>query len=276
MSLHFLESAFYLLPLGICVGTFGTIMGIGGGFILIPVFFFLYPDRPAAELTAVSLAVVFFNSLSGTIAHARKKRVHFRSGLYFAAAAIPGAVLGAITTAHIPRAVFDPLFAVFLILVGIYLFRKPIGKNPAQGGKKAASAQVTAKSVHLKPEALRLGTGISVGVGYLSSVLGLGGGIIHVPALVHLLKFPVHVATATSQFILVILTLVGCLVHFARGALQEGLPLVWILAPSVVIGAQFGAWLSPRLRDQWIIRLLALTIIFVGLRLMVARFSGGA
>src|SRR5262245_17501431 len=62
-----------------------------------------------------------------------------------------------------------------------------------------------------------IGVGLSAIVGYLSSLLGIGGGIIHVPALVHVLNFPVHIATATSHFVLAIMALTGTIVHILTG-----------------------------------------------------------
>lgn len=69
-----------------------------------------------------------------------------------------------------------------------------------------------------------VGIGLSVAVGYLSNLLGIGGGVIHVPAMTYVLHFPVHIATATSQFTLAVMALAGTLVHLATGSLHHGLP----------------------------------------------------
>jgi uncharacterized membrane protein YfcA len=116
-----------------------------------------------------------------------------------------------------------------------------------------------------------LGLGISAAVGYISSLLGIGGGIIHVPALVQLLGFPVHVATATSHFILAIMTLVGTIVHYLNGSLAGGTTEILYLAPSVIIGAQLGAQLSTRINGRFIMQALALALFFVGIRLIFLR-----
>ena len=84
-----MEQFLWLLPLGFMVGTFGTLIGAGGGFILVPVLLLLYPDKSPETITSISLAVVFFNTLSGSFAYARMKRIDYKSGIIFAIATIP-------------------------------------------------------------------------------------------------------------------------------------------------------------------------------------------
>jgi hypothetical protein len=114
-----------------------------------------------------------------------------------------------------------------------------------------------------------LGVGLSLIVGFLSSLLGIGGGIIHVPALAYLLHFPVHVATATSHFVLAVMALVGTLVHVATGAFAHGVHRTTALAIGVLIGAQLGARASSRIRGAWIMRGLAIALGFIGARVLL-------
>jgi len=110
--------------------------------------------------------------------------------------------------------------------------------------------------------------GLSAGVGYVSTVLGVGGGFIHVPALVRLLGFPVHTATATSHFILAIMALIGTLAHIASGSFgPQGFRLTALLALGVVPGAQLGARLSNRVPGSRIIRGLGVVLLGVGIHL---------
>jgi uncharacterized membrane protein YfcA len=110
---------------------------------------------------------------------------------------------------------------------------------------------------------------LSFFVGYASSLLGIGGGVIHVPALVHLLNFPVHIATATSHFMLAIMAFTGTAVHVATGAFHHGVRRAILLSIGVVIGAQVGAWLSSRIQGDWILRGLAIALAFVGARVLI-------
>ena len=111
---------------------------------------------------------------------------------------------------------------------------------------------------------------LSLVVGFISSLLGVGGGFIHVPILTRLLDFPVHIATATSHFVLAIMSLTGTLVHVAQGVFVRGLRRTALLAIGVLIGAQAGAWMSNRVGEKMIIRGLAVALAFVGVRLIIS------
>jgi uncharacterized membrane protein YfcA len=113
-----------------------------------------------------------------------------------------------------------------------------------------------------------LGVAVSVVIGFVSSLLGIGGGFIHVPVMVDLLNFPVHVASATSHFTLTVMSAVGSAVHLLTGTLVGGAARVVPLSIGVVIGAQMGARLAQRMRGAWIIRALVLALAFVGARLI--------
>ncbi len=113
---------FWLIGLGVGVGLYGTLIGAGGGFVLMPILLLLYPKMTPEHLTAISLAVVFFNALSGSEAYALMKRIDYKSGLMFAAATIPGAIIGALNTAWVPRHLFDGIFGVILLGGAVFLF----------------------------------------------------------------------------------------------------------------------------------------------------------
>ena len=116
---------FLLVALGFAVGTFGTLIGAGGGFILMPILLLSYPQRSADELTAISLAMICCNATSGSISYARMKRIDYTSGVLFLMAGIPGAVLGAMTVAYIPRQAFNLVFGLVLIAGSLFIFFRP-------------------------------------------------------------------------------------------------------------------------------------------------------
>jgi hypothetical protein len=263
-----------LLALGVGVGAYGTLIGAGGGFVLMPVLLLLYPDQSPELLTSISLAVVFFNALSGSEAYALMKRIDYRSGLLFSAATIPGAMLGALNTALVPRRLFDLIFGVLLVVAAVFL-----GSRPREGGSGCKSSHASRYCVTRRVVDVHgleyeysfnqiLGIGISLAVGYVSSFLGIGGGIIHVPALGYFLGFPVHIATATSHFILAIMALTGTVVHIATGAFSHGVHRTIALAMGVLLGAQVGARLSEKIKGNWIMRGLAIALGVVGLRIL--------
>jgi uncharacterized membrane protein YfcA len=259
------------VALGAAVGAFGTLIGAGGGFLLLPLLLFLYPHEPPDVLTAISLATVFANASSGSVAYARMRRIDLRSGLVFALAGVPGAVIGAVVTTRLDRRVFDPMLGIALILgaaVIVARSRQVLRDVSTPGARVLVEADGT---THRYRPRVTLGAMLSAGVGFLSSLLGIGGGILHVPVMVYLLGFPVHIATATSHFVLAILALAGVLTHLADGSLHAGLDRALPLAAGVLAGAQVGAWLSSRIHGPWIMRGLAIALAAVGARLLLGR-----
>lgn len=259
------------IALGMAVGTIGTLIGAGGGFVLIPVLLFLHPHEPAANLTALSLAVVFANSLSGSSAYAHQGRVDWRSASWFSLAGLPGSIVGAWLTHFIDRRLFDPLLGVTLILGAIVVIAR--GPAPAAPDPANATRTLTERdgTVHRYTPRLGLGMLVSAGVGLLSSVLGIGGGIIHVPAMVYLLGFPTHIATATSHAVLAMLTFSAVVVHAADGTLAPVLGRTLPIAAGALAGAQFGARLSTVIHGRWILLSLGVALFAVGVRLLLPR-----
>jgi uncharacterized membrane protein YfcA len=268
---------FWLIGLGMAVGAYGTLIGAGGGFVLMPILLMLLPKVNPNQLTAISLAVVFFNALSGSQSYAFMKRIDYKSGLMFAAATIPGAILGAFNTSAVPRHLFNGIFAVLLICMAIFLTWRPkvaprseIHVHSPHAWRIVETADGERHYYNFNP---LVGIAISLVLGYLSSFLGIGGGGIQVTALVFFLDFPVHIATATSQFILAIMALSGTLVHIWDGSLKPGVEYTLCLAIGVLLGSPVGAQLSSRLQGPWIIRGLALALGVVGIRIAIMFFA---
>ena len=274
----------WLVLLGFAVGAFGTLIGAGGGFVLVPLLILIYPDETPDVLTSTTLAVVLFNALSGSVAYARMRRIDYKSGLLFSLASVPGAVLGAFTTAFLPRNLFDGIFGALLIAAAIYLL---ITTRPSRGAVvQCTGTEALANSARHVSRSLTdrrgesysysynpvLGIVLSFFVGYLSSLLGIGGGIIHVPLLIQLLNFPVHVATATSHFILAIMAFAGTAVHIATGTFGKALARVVMLSLGVIPGAQLGAALSHHVAGAWILRSLGIALGVAGGRILLLAF----
>ena len=260
----------WLIPLGFFAGGYGTLIGAGGGFVLVPALLFIYPGEAPETVTSISLAVVFFNALSGTLAYARSNRIHFKSGLIFAAATIPGAVAGALATTGMSRDRFNLVFGLLLIAMATFLVINP-GKKTAAGMAQAGSD--IKKPLTLNGSLLMAGAGVSTVFGFISSFFGIGGGFLYVPALVYLLRFPIHTATATSLFVLTITAFTGSVTHVAAGFFQHGFRRAIALSIGAIIGAQIAARFSQRIHGEWILRSLAAALGLVGLRLIAAVFE---
>jgi hypothetical protein len=268
-----------LILVGFLIGIFGTLIGAGGGFILVPILILSYPELKPETITAISIVIVAANAISGSIAYARSGRIDFKAGILFALFTIPGSILGVLTTKYIPRTLFNILFGVLLVGLSVYLmlkhdktFTPKIIDNSQRRWKHHTLTDATGASYSYSYNQNN-GILISILVGYLSPVLGIGGGIIHVPALVQWLQFPVYVATATSHFILAIMATVSMAVHGINGSYNDPkvLHMVIGLVIGVVPGAQIGALLSHKFKSHTIIRVLAICLGLVGIRILFSR-----
>jgi uncharacterized membrane protein YfcA len=265
------ETALLLAAIGLGVGAFGTLIGAGGGFILTPILLLLYPHDSAQTLTAISLAAVFFNAASGTTAYARQRRIDYRSGIVFALATLPGAIGGALVVGIVSRRVFDAIMGLVLALLAISLLageRWPLPQPQRNLERRVLVDRGGERYEYDVP--IRRGALYSLGVGFLSSFLGIGGGVIHVPLLVRALGFPTHLATATSHFVLAIMAGTGTITHIALGSFSHGhgVRRAAALSVGVVAGAQFGAHVSLRLRGAVIQWLLAAALLALAARLL--------
>lgn len=256
-----------LLFIGIFAGACGSLVGLGGGFIVVPALALLFPGMVPAHFSGTSMAMLLFNSISSTVTYARQKRIDYAAAIWFAVAAIPGSITGAFVAEHISGKAFFVGFGVFLILISLFLMFKP--KNPVRlplaptvhRSFLDASGQKFEFSYH-RPT----GVVISFFVGFLSSLLGIGGGSLLVPTMTLLLAFPPHIAVATSMFNIFLSSIVGVSTHWYLGNIDW--MKVLFLAPGAIIGGQIGARLAKRIPAQIMLRVLACMLILVALRLI--------
>ncbi|RJO62828.1 MAG: sulfite exporter TauE/SafE family protein [Dehalococcoidia bacterium] len=268
----------FLVGLGFLAGSYGTLVGIGGAVVLTPVLLLLYPQAKPEVLTSITMGIVFLNSLSGTIAYARQRRIDYRNGILFALATVPGTILGVWTLQFMAQRLFEVIFgAMLLVFSGIIWMRPHIeliqGAGEKQGHQRVVLTDRKGETFTYTCNR-SLGIILSFGVGFIAGLLGIGGGIIHVPMLIYVLCFPTHIATATSHFILVFTGLAGTLTHAASGTYAQSWQILLWIALGVIPGAQLGAWLSPRIKGLILIRLLVLALVLAGVRLVFMGIRG--
>lgn len=256
---------------GLGIGILGTLIGAGGGFLVVPLLVLLEPRWSTETVTAFSLAIVAANASMGAASYWWQGRVDPFTFPLYTLAAVPGSIIGALASAYVPRAIFDPLFGVVLILIGAWLLWKP--GSSEEGGHTGYFARKlvdrSGRRYHWSFDP-RIGFAGSVLVGFASSLLGIGGGIIHVPLLATVLGFPAHVATATSHAVLAVTAGLATIVHIWRGDYRSDWPLVLAAAGGAIAGAPLGARLSVFVKGAVILRILATALAFVGIRLLFA------
>ncbi|WP_418598547.1 sulfite exporter TauE/SafE family protein [Phascolarctobacterium succinatutens] len=243
------------LTLGILVGLLGALLGIGGGMVIVPLLVFAWDYEPQLAI-GTSVLVVLMNAVSGTCGYVRQKKVCVDAALKFAVATVPGAFLGSYAAEYLQGRLFYLVFGAFFVLAAINMYRKA---NKEAAGKTAGEV----------PEVYnwKLGVLCSVGVGFLASILGIGGGIVHVPFMVYVLNFPVHVAIATSTCILAVSSLAGLVSHAMLGH------IVWTsglaIGAGAFVGAQGGVALAQRLQSGILMKLASVLVLITGIKFLM-------
>ena len=262
-------SAAVTLALGVLIGGVGTLIGSGGGFLLVPLLLLGYRFVPPTA-AGTSLALVFLNAGSGSLAYLRQRRVDFSLGLKFAAATVPGAIGGAFVARALSSSSFSLVFGLVAVGMAVPLF---LGRTvpPSRRAARRQLVDTSGESHEYRVDAWK-GMLASLGVGFISSALGIGGGIIHVPFLIVILGLPVHVATATSQFVLSISAGVGAATFLMLGHMD--LPTTALMGAGIFVGAQLGARVSLKTSGTVIRQILAIALALVGIRMIIHGVGG--
>lgn len=245
----------WLIPLGFVAGILGSMIGLGGGIIVVPVLTFLgFPPTVAASN---SLFAALSNATASTISYSKQKRIEYSLGLKLGLLSIPGTVLGAIISTDVAPDIFKILFGFVLIASAAYIFlRKKIETK-----EKTISKQMIVFAI-----------GASFFAGIISSFFGIGGGIIFVPLMVVGMGMAMKKAAPTSQMILLFASLSGVIVHSLLGHpdfLQAGM-----LSIGSFIGGLVGARLSIDIKERYLQILVTVVILIAAAKLFFDSLSG--
>lgn len=261
-----------LVAIGLIAGTFGGIIGLGGGIIIVPSLLFvsslglLSYTLEHQNAVGISLMVMIFITTASTLYNYKQKRVDIKSGLSFFFASGPAAILGAITSNYVPSKHFSIIFGVLMLAV-TYLLSKQKEIKP-----KKIKWSVTREYIDGEGNRYEYGYNRKVSfavtgfAGFLSGLLGIGGGVILIPMMVILFRFPVHVATATSMFIILLSASMGSILHITSGNVI--FIYVLIIGIGAYIGGRIGAFVSSKMSGKSLIIALRLVIIVVGIQMI--------
>lgn len=239
-----------LIIVGLGAGTLGSMLGVGGGIIMVPVLTFM--GFPPTHASSTSLFAVGATSVSSTIAYTRQKRINYRLGLEMGAFAIPGGIVGAFVSDYFTPESFRLYFGILLMLTGLYiLYRNSILKEGTRQSTAVRAAVFAAM----------------FGAGMISSLFGVGGGIIFVPAMLLVFGMTMRNAAPTSQLILMMTSIVGFFFHAYLG--HPDYIHAIALAAGAFAGAQIGARISRTTKDILLQRLLGLVLIAVAAKFIV-------
>jgi len=268
---------FLLLGLGGIVGILSGMFGVGGGFLLTPLLFFI--GIPPAVAVATGATQIVASSVSGLLAHLKRRTVDLRMGTVLLIGGLIGAGLGILIFNYL-RAMgqVDLLvtifYVVFLGIIGTLMFFESLrairksGRIPTRRKHNwihnlpfKIKFRVSGLYISVIPPVM-----VGVFVGILSAIMGVGGGFIMVPAMIYLLGMPTKVVIGTSLFQIIFVTAFTTLLHATTNYTVDIVLAVFLLIGGV-IGAQFGTRIGLKLKAEQLRILLALLVLAVCFKL---------
>ena len=245
----------WLVPLGFVAGVLGSMIGLGGGIIVVPIltFFGFSPTLAASS----SLFAAFSNSVASTISYSRQKRIEYSLGLKLGLLTVPGTIIGAYFSSDVSPEIFKILFGFVLIASAVYIFLRK---------------KIESKEKNLSQQMMIFAVGASFFAGIISAFFGIGGGIIFVPLMVVGMGMAMKKAAPTSQLVLFFASLSGVIVHTILGHsdfLQAGL-----LSAGSFAGGLVGARLSLDIKERFLQILVSVVIIGAAIKMFLDSLSG--
>ena len=273
---------FVLLAMGAAVGFLSGMFGVGGGFLITPLLIFY--NIPPAIAVATGANQVIASSFSGALSHMKRGTLDFKLGTVLLGGGIVGSTVG-IYVFTLLRSLgqldlfISLLYVVMLGTVGGLMLVESVNalRRARDGAAPTLKKPGQHNWIHRLPLKMRFRAsklfvsvipviGLGAGVGFLSSIMGVGGGFIMVPALIYLLKVPTNVVVGTSLFQIIFVAAYTTIVHASTNYTVD-VVLAFMLMIGGVAGAQYGAKAGQRLRGEQLRALLALLVLAVALRL---------
>ena len=276
---------FIILGMGAAVGFLSGMFGVGGGFLITPLLIFY--NIPPVVAVATGANQVVASSISGAITHFRRGTLDVKLGTVLLIGGLTGATVG-IWIFSLLRAVgqldliISLMYVIFLGTVGGLMLLESINamrraaRNEPPVPRKPGHQHWVHKlplKVRFKKSKIFLSVipivALGFAIGILTSIMGVGGGFIMVPAMIYLLRIPTNVVVGTSLFQIIFVTAYTTIVQAATNYSVD-IVLAFILMVAGVIGAQYGVRVGQKLRGEQLRALLGLLVLAVGLRLAVA------
>ncbi len=255
----------FLVSIG--AGGFGSMVGIGGGLVIVPLLSVLLGYDVKVAIAA-SLIGVIATSLSASPRYIRTGVADRRLGMLLLVAAALGGLAGGVTAGYLDGRTLSLLFALLLTLVALRMLWQirhpvippPVDDDDGTGFVSTYVEPTTGEEVMYQARRVLPGAAVSFVAGNVSGLLGVGGGVINVPTMSVLMHVPIRVATTTSTYMLAATATASAVVYLASGKIEPLLAAP--VALGVIIGARLGARLSMRL-SQDVLRLAFVVVAAV-------------
>lgn len=257
--------------MGILIGVLGSLLGTGGGFILVP-FLVLVAGVPIKTAIAASLVTVIATSSSVASINIGRHLPNMRLGVTLELATVMGALSGSITAGFLSGHVLGVMFAFCLVGIAILMFRKSSLRRenvaaPADDSHYNAKYFDKSLNEEISYGVRRLPVAMfaSFVAGNLSGLLGIGGGVLKVPALTLWCGVPIKAAAATSNFMIGVTAVASAFIYYARNEIDPILTASVVLG--VLIGSIFGTSFSERVKNRWLSRIFAVVVLILAVQM---------
>ena len=269
-------NALVLLGLGGLVGVLSGMFGVGGGFLMTPLLFFI--GIPPAVAVATEANQIVASSFSGVLAHVKRRNVDFKMGGVLLIGGLVGAGVGVFIFNYLKGLgqvdlLVKLCYVVFLGIVGSLMFTESL--QALRKSKQVSASKLRKKRtwIHALPLKIRFRVSglyisaippvlIGILVGILAAIMGVGGGFVMVPAMIYLLGMPTKVVVGTSLFQIIFVTAFTTMLHATTNYTVD-IVLAVLLLVGGVIGAQFGTMFGAKLKAEQLRILLAVLVLLV-------------
>ncbi|MFQ5816441.1 MAG: sulfite exporter TauE/SafE family protein [Terriglobia bacterium] len=243
-----------LVVLGLLAGSFGALLGLGGGVIIVPALTLLF-DMPIQIAVGTSLVCVIATSSAAAAVYVQRQLADTRLGVVLELGPVLGAITGAVAVTWLSQVTLQIIFAVFLFTAALLLWRRPTPADLPGGA-------VPDYQVRNYP----LGMGISYLAGGVSGMLGIGGGPIKVPLMYLAMGVPIKVAAATSNFMIGVTATASAFLYYHRGSVVPALTAPVVVG--VFLGALLGSRWLRRVESRWVQGLLLLLLLYLAVQML--------
>jgi uncharacterized membrane protein YfcA len=248
---------------GIAAGTFGSLLGLGGGILIVPLLTLGF-GLPLREAVGASLVSVIMTSSAAASVYLERHIANMRLGMTLELFTAFGALVGGLVAFLLDEQVLAGLFTILLLYTAWSMARPP--RTMASGMDDEALPEPDGSFVSTlggpgyRVHRLGIGTVAAVGAGIVSALLGIGGGLVKVPVMNLLMGVPLRVATATSNFMIGVTASAGAIVYLLRGGIDP-----YVAGPTAVgvfIGASIGARVAHRVDTRVLRGLFVAVLLF--------------
>lgn len=255
----------------------GSMLGLGGGVFLVPIFTLFFGIDPKLAIGASAVAVVT-NSVVGSTVHLRSRFTNLRLAMLLQVPTAAGALVGALLAVRAPDRILNGLFGAVLTYAAVSMFlRRKTSHIDTSGDPDPMLLgdtfydPATKREVTYVPRQVNKGMGISGAAGMISGMLGVGGGVIQVPAMNLIMAIPVKAAAGTSALMVGITAVATSFVFYADNKIDPRIVLPTMIG--MIAGAQLGSRLTRRVRTDRLIIVFVLVLLYLGFRLILVALN---